>query len=1384
MADKKSRTGRTNPFLFSVLVLLIPLSLYYFVYIPHQRDYFTSRTFRLLGDMSKQIKSKVENYETILSNAAAITEFDLENYFRGKENSEQTLNKKLLDALNLVKGLKLRYLKIRVGDTEPGQSYYAAVFDSLSRGGVYSAISGAKFGNTQIGIEMEGESFWVNFFSKFYFHDASRLKELQAYTVYLHARIKLRDIVGSIFDREEFDHILLADNLGRVILQQNPKELLATRLDSLLTTNEKHRSYQSLLRHSQMLDVDIAGTNFKMFTQPVSISFANVLNGSERADSILDLHKRNNLQWTVCGLVESSRLSSQARTISYTYVLCFVSSFLLAVLLLPLIRLWYMGPKEKLRRGGVLTLIVSSILLTAFITFILLDITEYNHATGVVDRQLENFCRQIETRFRNELIAAHKQLRDASAEMLKDLQDGGAGRVTDVLSKNPEFLQTYPYFDMIVLVDSTGQQRMKWSVKKVPTPLINVASRPYFRDAKAGRLISLDEDTRFALQPIFSMNTGENLAVVAIPVESTSYVAIMTTRFLSLNSPVMPRGFGFAIIDKNGDVLFHSDERRNLRENFIEECDRDPKLRSAAFARVGKLLNANYQGRGHKLYVHPLADFHWIVIGFRDQLILRTANLELMSESVILFVLYVLIFLAVILLFYTFRPDYWADWLFPDDEKRASYLHLALVYALQCIVFFVWIFLYDAYQVLHTVFFLPPLAMLLAYLELKKRERQRRTQVVVLLILVVGTMLSGTIILSGEEFFSSFLRFLLLLVALAAIFATFFTARTRGIFERLGFISYRQAYVLVTVVLMLMVGIVPAVVFHKFAFDEEVQLTVKHRQLSFYRDLQERARRVRNAYDALAVENKHTFLERRLALPAKFNYSDVYTYAQTDRIFFEESDEHTCGDLWNGSRYWFERMLVSLRPLRNEISVETRELIQGGAADFAWCWAASGDTLTFHTEGMHHGEELQGASHADYGHHGKELHITSLLIDFRPHQSWLWWLCISFVIALLFPFVRFIARRIFLLDLEEPTDLYQAEVFLSKITKNLLVLGPPASGKSKILTAGNGKRKAIYELYDLALYPSPEMLPGEKEIKDIPEGKVVAIDHFEHRVDDRKWNYAKFQLLRNLLYSHKRTVVVISTIDPLFYFRDDDDEKKGAVDGDGQFVGMDDWAMVFSAFLKVYYEDKGDEKNFATDLRRSRRSTPNGRDNKDELYRFLEHESYHSSHLKGIAIAISELESFPQMSREELLAQFHEWAAGYYRAIWATCSREEKLVLSHLARYGFVNARNPELVRRLLRRRLIKRCRVFKLMNESFKRFVLSPRIQEEVEAWEYTVGVSSWGKLKVPLFTILIGAGLFVLVTQQEAFNTTLAVLSALAAAVPALVRLFGMFSSGEVKA
>jgi hypothetical protein len=95
-------------------------------------------------------------------------------------------------------------------------------------------------------------------------------------------------------------------------------------------------------------------------------------------------------------------------------------------------------------------------------------------------------------------------------------------------------------------------------------------------------------------------------------------------------------------------------------------------------------------------------------------------------------------------------------------------------------------------------------------------------------------------------------------------------------------------------------------------------------------------------------------------------------------------------------------------------------------------------------------------------------------------------------------------------------------------------------------------------------------------------------------------------------------------------------------------------------------------------------------------------------------------------------------------------------------------------VRRLLARGLIRRNPRLRIMNETFRSFVLAQSAANASLEEELTpdfVG-DAWQRFRIPFFAGLACVALFFVVTQQEIFDATAAIVAGLTASLPTFTK------------
>lgn len=168
-------------------------------------------------------------------------------------------------------------------------------------------------------------------------------------------------------------------------------------------------------------------------------------------------------------------------------------------------------------------------------------------------------------------------------------------------------------------------------------------------------------------------------------------------------------------------------------------------------------------------------------------------------------------------------------------------------------------------------------------------------------------------------------------------------------------------------------------------------------------------------------------------------------------------------------------------------------------------------------------------------------------------------------------------------------------------------------------------------------------------------------------------------------------------------------------------------------------------------------------------------------HLTAIAKELDD--QVGHFSREQVLEELGERAEGYYHSLWESCSTEEQVVLEHLAEEGLVNEKSRKLIRRLMSRGIVRRTPRYQLMNETFRRFVISAQCRREVLSIERKAAPSAWDRLRTPFFVSLAASIAFFFATQEALLEGIVASITGLTAGLPGIVKVFDVFGGDRAR-
>ena len=1376
---------------FSLVLVIVPFFVYYYFFVSNQTKYFNGRNLRTLATLSSHIQESAESQGSVFKNAV---EKYVKDSAQGGSDKEKAEAPSTADEL-VKKGHKdfqeKQLTALRIGGEGPALE--ATSLTKVSKPEDESLPSAPR-----IDVKEDSNQRWLYFDYTVEYPPVSqglgpsrsatktrRGSDTKSPTnseppAYLNfkARVKLAQLIEPFVNKREmqenqgalyqdgFDAVVIAglDDQMTILFQESSQKLRMVSLSNLTSATGAKVDLKLLGQSANISDVRLGPADYKLFVQPIQLPLLKA--GTKNQESI---------RWLACGLVESVHFQQQNLAISYNVLIAFGFITVLVTVSWAFLKLLFIGPKDRFRVRDGYMLGASAFMIVALLTIIALFAYGYNATLNQVDNNLQQFAGTLKNNFNQELDDALRQIDHLNCTLNADTigaANKGNDRNSDKFTMRYSILDSgeinlnspYPYFQTAFWVNDKGVQQMKWTVRSSVTNRVDVSNRPYFMRLKQGRQYTHQDRYgqihEFWIEPVTSKTTGLNTVIVskraeigrltaenkandsakraktkkplnvkaksadaAKPTKGTEpnplWLSALDTKFLSLMQPVIPAGFGYAVIDENGKVIFHSAEKLHLGENLFEECDNNQALKAAVLGRWSKSLTSSYFGKGHNVYVEPIGNFSWTIVAFSEKDSLRTTFFEILTLCLLLFLSYVVVLCLLLLLIYwlNYRSGDRSTWLWPDERKRSFYVGAiavnSLLFLLSCVA------VYELWG---------------------------------LWKLCVPT-------LTG-------------LGAVALTVWLFKGAKPHFEQQKARWFDYRTAYVVNVTLLFCLASILPAYACFKIAYVQEMKLFIKQGQLKLAEDLTTRENRLRiqsgYMYRNTAKEKSDALLQRRIEEPRDVYYKFFFDTKQSQR---DAPPTYT-----NPPPSRLLTFFKGFIPLFDHSSV-ARHALTSMANDNSRSWEdVNGTSLVLH------------ARESQANGPGK----TERLIESHlPRLTGLsWWLMLPLVFLAAAFLVYYLIRQLFQLAREQTASDELTDLCGNPISSNLLlVLGQSFVGKSQLLRrlGGNGANRI-----DLKTFTRHKKWLHQVDLlkPDVP----IVLDNFEHGMDDTNHSQQKLGLLEALRQKNRR-LIALSTVDQERLLLPSGNNGHTNGNGNGSAaatlpvpVFSERWTDAVSRFLRVEPGDVGDADSFKDELGKTmeaRLAWP-GLDKKakeqiEATFKLIETECSIRAYLQNIGRAVASQSLLAKASAAGLCKQIMINAKPYYASIWNACSGEEKLTLTRLAEHGLLSPKDPD-VDELLRKGLIVRDPKIRIMNESFKLFILSMGDDHAIAKCEKDAKSSSnWEVLKVPLTIGLLSFAAFLLLTQRELYNSALPFLSGLAAGIPAFLKLVSLFQSGS---
>lgn len=874
------------------------------------------------------------------------------------------------------------------------------------------------------------------------------------------------------------------------------------------STKDVPITFDGFGRSTLVHPVVLGGTRYTLMCQPWRITNVAVRKGTDVQT------------WRLCGLIDGQRAFQQALDVAPQFIILLLVLFTLAVISWPVLKVLSIAPRERIRFADIFLMLLATLALVMVFSVGVADLGTFAQLRESSHTRLEDVATEIETHLRAEFAQMLDELRrydrviaaGASIDpaVLKSNAatrvgclllppppagapaDGGECQHIGTALAKPELLtQPTKYGDfqsVFWMRPCDGRQFIKGTVLTQNTPAVATSGREYFeavkrdrlwlqaRPASAGGIERGQRSDRFIVDTSASVTTGEFFAALSIESalkpdtagspppadcnadEATRFAAAMTGQPVSFRYPILAPGIGFAVTNQVGRVLFHSDERRAVFENLLDDEGLVDRLRAALAARADAKFHAHYQTRPHQVYVRSLHDIPWAIVTFADDEILHTLHIELLAQTAILITLYLLIALMGTLAYVLVHGRAPPLWVWPRREEKYRVLYSGTVWTLgaELILFLLALDVLRG-EVLALACLLLPLTAVLTLVvaaraaQLLNARPPDGTTVDAHRIAVAGrfrrstawlfalavALFAGLIVVmsryypvtaaqvdTGTE--TVILGLLLVIVIAAGGIAGRFRGQRRsreGVSDFPWVRWWRdplRPHIVATVIVWLVLGALPAYGLYKSALANEMTVVSMGEQAYLGRAFAWRACKIQDDFRLIPTADSQASLKRRTSMQPSGDspaaYSDIYLSALLSRgvqVSATQPDYKPASDRAVGHSFW--QYIANLAPIYNETTTYSRYFEPTApAANSRWTWGldtTSAKTVLEQAVLMY---EHGGASTCDRS----VRYIASRLPMLEPQFGWFGILVALGFMSVLFAWTAFTARRLCFGDIE------------------------------------------------------------------------------------------------------------------------------------------------------------------------------------------------------------------------------------------------------------------------------------------------------------------------------------------------------------------------------
>jgi hypothetical protein len=1376
-------------------------------YVPNQESKIISTRFRVLDQMGDNINAKIKSYnDNVISLANKIQ--DTVNGLKNRFETYGYLFPEEQIVPYILKGFK-------EGKYQDFLNKDLKVIDyKLDKGGA---------GYPNNAVTPQGSELEKSETDNFYYFKPIAIKTVstvhdttETYNDSVLVRVSYQNILNGLTRNDVFDGMFIIRN-GEFIFSTLNSDMLIQKVSGYQGLFELLFTNQELPKPAEGAELSKSGPEFSLPQRIVSGKYSDITISNKDYKLFFKPIKVEEEYWFLAGLMEVPNFNVAGRSIPQRVIIILSLFLILIVLGVPLIKLKVISKTEHLKTGSIinsaLAILFGSSVITLFLLYVSQDLSRIQNS----DRQLIKFSSTIESSFTEEIDSAYRQLKktDHAYERFNfginspGHRDQIISNILNLGKDNLAFPSIYPFADYIFWADKKGLQSASLSPFIGKTPMTNVGTREYY-NKKDEWFFPLDSTKKFRLESILSNTSGDHKAAIStISDSSNNPVVAITSQFYSLINPIIPKNFGFCIIDESGKVWFHSDKYRNLMENFLDECNDNANLKAAIYNRTATPIPVTYYNTPHRAFIQPLKQLPLFLVTFYNWDTEISFHAQVFTMTFIFIILFfIFIFIQVSLIMMLERRYQWKlsknlimkitrPLLHLDQHHR----FLFLVYILVIIVTAIWMHFLGKIQSFATIYMVEIIIFVFSYRvlndnELKVNQTKRFTRInfIILIIMNLGLfMLVGIVdelMLLGYQ--------LLLIFLLEKSYRSF-----KRKLKKPGFAinkDFVKDYVLFLLAMTILFAVLPTMAFYEIAYNNESEIRVRHYQVDLMKKREIRNARWNTYYAPMMASGTVTdILQDRKNKGIYTDFLDDLTFAQ-EPIPPAEMEKN----IIHGSV--LDSLSLLLRPFYDDEIVENKYLLFGNKNNSGKSWIdyGGGELVLKYLSNT---EDPKFAKQEYMRIEGKvkkisflaPYHINSFtdLKDFFNNS--VFWLIMLLVFFAFYHIIRFGVRNIFSLDIlakfsHEPFGKMISNQILA--SKGIFIVRPSQKDETHAW-ADSMQIDLRLDWSDKEIITESENLV-DKCLADRKKNDFVTIfiDHFE-------WAYPEADILDKKLetlmkYINRRDIhlIIQSYENPakiIAHYRKSNDPGQNTTEEENNtgnagpalhkkilndLQRLMDHTIINPLPVKCSYSAEEEEDPCGKPVK------------KMDLEGLIEEELGAADYLGQFKETVtayyeSNIKGRDRENPEELIVdRINTLADSYYEDLLNSCPPEEQYIIIDLADDLIINQKSSKAIFGLLEKGiLVKKCDKINFMNISFRRFVISQKGRIDTADLEIKIGkkAGTWHGYRIMFILIIASLFIFIAIANQDFMKNLNQIFVVLGGGIATITGVLGLLSKNN---